>query len=583
MQLGVEGKTLMEVDEKEINRFWTKNYDKGVRDHIDYPEIPIYKLLEESAKKYPDKVVLVFFGKKITYKELNELSDRIAAFLMDMGVGKGSRVILDLPNTPHYVIAYYGVLKTGATVVQCNPLYTEREIRYIVDNSEAKMGFFVEFVYPRIKPLLDEGLLEKVIICKIEDYLPFPLNMLYPLKKEKVKIEKRDEVLYWRDVLKHPPTDKRGDVDPKEDIATFLYTGGTTGVPKAVMSTHYNLVSNAYQVLEWLPDKDPDEVFIGALPYFHSYGMTTSLNAPIAYGATIVLIPDPRDIKRILAAIQKYKVSIFCGVPTLYNAILNFPDLKKYDISSIKFCISGAAPLPVEVKREFERVTGGKLVEGYGLSETSPVTHANPLYGVNKEGSIGVPFPDTYAVVVDDEGRILPIGEIGELAIKGPQVMKGYWKMEEETKKVLINGWLLTGDMAKMDEDGYFYIVDRKKDMIIAGGYNIYPREVEEVLYEHPAVVEAAVVGVPDPYRGETVKAYIVLKEDAKGKVSEQDIISFCKERLAAYKVPKIVEFRDELPKSAVGKILRRVLREEEMKKLEAQKAVEEEKGEVKA
>ncbi|WP_456467948.1 long-chain-fatty-acid--CoA ligase [Archaeoglobus sp.] len=566
--LGVEGKTIMEVDEKEINRIWTKFYDEGVRDHVDYPEVPLYKLLENSVSRHPDKVALVFFGKKITYKQLDEMSDRVAGFLYELGVGKGSKVIVDLPNTPHYVAAYYGILKTGATVVQCNPLYTEREIRYILENSEAEYGFFVEMIYPRIRNLINEGKIKKAVICKIEDFLPFPLNFLYPLKKEKVNVDKRKEVVYWKDVLKAAPSKKRPEINPKEDVAIFLYTGGTTGVPKAVMSTHYNLVANAYQVLEWLPDKDEEnDVFIGVLPYFHSYGMTTSLNAPIAFGATIILVPDPRDIKRILESIQKYKVSIFCGVPTMYNAILNHPDLKKYDLSSIKACISGAAPLPIEVKREFERVTGGKLVEGYGLSETSPVTHANPLYGVNKEGSIGIPFPDTYAVVVDNEGKILPIGEVGELAVKGPQVMKGYWKMEEETKKVLVNGWLLTGDMAKMDEDGYFYIVDRKKDMIIAGGYNIYPREVEEVLYEHPAVLEAAVVGVPDPYRGETVKAFIVLKPEYKGKVSEDDIIKFCKERLAAYKVPRIVEFRDELPKSAVGKILRRVLRDEELKK----------------
>jgi long-chain acyl-CoA synthetase len=524
-------------------------------------------LLENSAEKYPDKTALNFIGKKISYKQLDELSDRIAAFLFDQGVGKGTKVMVDLPNTPHYVAAYYGILKTGATVVQCNPLYTEREIRYIAENSEAKMGFFLETIYPRIKGLIDEGKLEKVVICKIEEFLPFPLNFLYPLKKEKVNVEKRKEVLSWKDVMKYPPTKERGEVNPKEDVATFLYTGGTTGVPKAVMSTHYNLVANVYQTLEWVPDASSEDVFIGALPYFHSFGMTTSLNAPLAMGCTIILIPDPRDIKRILESIDKYKVSIFCGVPTMYNAIINHPDVKKYDLKSVKACISGAAPLPLEVKREFERITGGKLVEGYGLSETSPVTHANPVYGINKEGSIGVPVSDTLAVVVDDEGRILPVGEVGELAIKGPQVMKGYWKMEEETKKVLINGWLLTGDMAKMDEDGYFYIVDRKKDMIIAGGYNIYPREVEEVLYEHPAVVEAAVVGVPDPYRGETVKAFIALKPEYKGKVNEEEIIQFCKERLAAYKVPRLVEFRDELPKSAVGKILRRVLRDEEVKK----------------
>ncbi|MBO8180538.1 MAG: long-chain fatty acid--CoA ligase [Archaeoglobus sp.] len=566
--LGVEGKSITEIDEKEINRIWLKHYDEGVRPNIDYPEIPLYQILEETAKKYPEKTALIFLGKKITYRELDETSDRIAAFLKNLGVGKDSRVILDLPNTPHYVAAYYGILKTGATVVQCNPLYTEREIRYIQENSEAEYGFFVELVYPRIKNLIAEGKIKKAVICKIEDYLPFPLNILYPLKKEKVRIEKSEKVVYWKDVLKTPPTKERGSVNPKEDVATFLYTGGTTGVPKAVMSTHSNLVANVYQTLEWVVDRSPDDVFIGVLPYFHSFGMTTSMNAPIANGSTIVLIPDPRDIKRILESIQKYRATIFCGVPTMYAAILNHPDLKKYDLSSVKACISGAAPLPVEIKKRFEEITGGKLVEGYGLSETSPVTHANPIYGVNKEGSIGVPFPDTYALVIDDEGKVLPPGEVGELVIKGPQVMKGYYKMEEETKKVLVNGWLLTGDMAKMDEDGYFYIVDRKKDMIIAGGYNIYPREVEEVLYEHPAVVEAAVVGVPDPYRGETVKAYIVLKPEYRGKVTEQEIIQFCKERLAAYKVPKLVEFRDELPKSAVGKILRRVLREEEVKKM---------------
>lgn len=332
------------------------------------------------------------------------------------------------------------------------------------------------------------------------------------------------------------------------------------------MLTHFNLVANVYQVKEWLPDLSEKDVFAGALPYFHVYGMTTSMNTPIALGAKIVLIPDPRDIKRILDSIEKHRITIFCGVPTLFNAINNYPGVEKWDLSSIRACISGAAPLPIEVKREFERITGGKLVEGYGLSETSPVAIVNPVYGLNKEGSIGIPVSDTYAVVIDDEGRILPVGEVGELAIKGPQVMKGYYKMEEETAKALVNGWLLTGDMAKMDEDGYFYIVDRKKDVIIAGGYNIYPREVEEVLYEHPAVLEAAVVGVPDKYRGETVKAFVVLKPEYRGKVTEKEIEQFCRERLAAYKVPKIIEFRDELPKSAVGKILRRVLREESTK-----------------
>jgi long-chain acyl-CoA synthetase len=561
----VVGKNLREVSGEEIEKIWVKHYDDGVRAKIDYPEIPLYKILEDSATKHPQKVALDFIGKSLTYKELDEMSDRVAAFLLSNGVKK-SRIIIGMPNTPHYVATYFGILKTGSTVVQCNPLYTERELRHIAENSEAELMFAYEVMYPKLKSLIDDGTLKKVIICKIEDYLKFPLNKLYALKKEKVKIDSRPELLYWKDVMGFAPSKERVQIEPKEDVAVFQYTGGTTGLPKAVMLTHYNLIANAYQVVEWVPDISPEDVFLGALPYFHSYGMTTSMTAPILAASKIVLIPDPRDLKRILGSIDKHKVTIFCGVPTMYNAILNYPEVNKYNLRSIKACISGAAPLPVEVKRKFEEITGGKLVEGYGLSETSPVTHGNPFYGLNKEGSIGIPFPDTISVVVDDEGKILSIGEVGEIAIKGPQVMKGYYKMEEETKATLVNGWLLSGDIGKMDEDGYFYIVDRKKDMIIAGGYNIYPREVEEVLYEHPAVLEAAVIGVPDPKRGETVKAFVVLKEGYS--VTAEEIEKFCREHLAAYKVPRMIEFRKELPKTNVGKVLRRILKEEELKKV---------------
>jgi len=559
------GKNLNEVSDEEIERVWVKSYDEGVRAELEYPVIPLYDFLENSAKNYPNAVAADFIGKSITYKELNDLSNRVASFLYENGIKKG-RVILGMPNTPHFLAVYYGILKTGSTVVQCNPLYTERELRHIADNSESKMMFAFEAMYPRLKPLLDDGSLEKVVICKIEDFLKFPLNLLYPLKKEKVKIDSRPEVLYWKDVTRYPPSQDKAELDPEEDVAVFQYTGGTTGLPKAVMLTHFNLVANVYQLMEWFADLSNRDVFIGALPYFHSYGMTTSMNLPIALGAKIVLIPDPRDLKRILDSIQKHKATIYCGVPTMYNAINNYPEVGNYDLTSIKACVSGAAPLPIEVKKRFEEITGGKLVEGYGLSETSPVTHANPINGINKEGSIGLPISDTLAVVVDDAGNILPVGEVGEIAIKGPQVMKGYYKMEEETKSTLINGWLLTGDIGKMDEDGYFYIVDRKKDMIIAGGYNIYPREVEEVLYEHPDVLEAAVIGVPDLKRGETVKAFIVLKEGST--TTAEDIEKFCRERLAPYKVPRIIEFRSELPKTNVGKVLRRVLKEEELKKL---------------
>ncbi|AIY89437.1 long-chain-fatty-acid--CoA ligase [Geoglobus acetivorans] len=567
--LGVEGKLITEIDPKDINQFWEKSYDSGVPSEIEIPEIPLYELLDRTAEKFPDKIAIDFLGKKLKYGELKELSDRVAGFLKSLGVGRGSRVVIDMPNTPHYVIAYYGILKTGATVVQANPLYTERELRHIAENSEARIFFAVENAFSKVYELKKEGIIDRIIVCRIEDYLPFPLNFLYRLKKEKVNIPKDDGIAFWTDVVKSDLISSPEKVDPKEDIAVFQYTGGTTGLPKAAMLTHYNLVANTYQIIHWLPEFSEKDVVSGILPYFHVYGMTTSMNMPIAVGAKIVMLPDPRDIKRILNAIEKHGITLFFGVPTLFNAINTHPDTPKKNLRSIRACISGSAPLPLEVKREFERITGGKLVEGYGLSETSPVTHVNPIYGTNKEGSIGIPIPNTYALVIDEEGKVLPVGEIGELAIFGPQVMKGYYKMEEETRKTLVSGWLLTGDMAKMDEDGYFYIVDRKKDVIIAGGYNIYPREVEEVLYEHPAVLEAAVVGVPDKYRGETVKAFIVLRPEHRGKVSEKDIEQFCRQKLAAYKVPRIIEFVDELPKSAVGKVLRRVLRDQEVKKME--------------
>jgi len=574
--LGVEGYNIVangERIEKDIKKVWLKFYDSHVRATLSYPEIPLFELLESSSKKFSDNIICNFLGKELKYREMDILSDKVASYLYELGIGKGDKVIINLPNTPHYIATYYGILKTGAIVVQSNPLYTEREIRYVAENSEAKVGFFIDFSYPRIRKLIDEKVIEKVVICKIDDYLKFPLNIFYKLYKlkelkKRVKIEDRKEIIFWRDVIEYRPSKRREEINPREDVAVFQYTGGTTGIPKAVMLTHFNLIANVKQVIEWLPYKSDKEVFAGALPYFHSFGMTTSMNAPITLGAKIIIFPDPRDIKRVLSYIHKYRITIMCGVPTFFNAIVNHPKVRNYDLSSLKACISGAAPLPIELKREFEAVTGAKLIEGYGLSESSPVTHANPFNGINKERSIGIPFPDTLAVIVNEEGRILSAGEIGEIAIKGPQVMKGYYKMSEETAKTLINGWLLTGDIAKMDEDGYFYIVDRKKDLIIAGGYNVYPREVEEVLYEHPAVIEAAVIGVPDKYRGETVKAFIVLREEYRGKVKEEEIIKFCKERLAPYKVPKIVEIRDELPKSAIGKILRRALREEEISKL---------------
>ena len=556
--MDVVGENIGEIAGPDVDRVWVKYYDEGVPDTITYPCIPAYRILEDAAKRDPGNLAAIFFGNRITYGQLMDASEKVTAFLFDAGIEKGDRIVVPLPNTPHYAVITAGIMKAGGIVVQCNPIYTEREIRYIVENSGARMMFCLDMLYPNVRPILEDGKLELVVLCSIQDYIAGAIPPDPP--------EKRSDLAVWKEVVKGRRAERTVEINPKEDVAMLQYTGGTTGKPKGVMLTHFNLVANAYQSALWDPKASPDDVGLGVLPVFHVYGMTMA-NAAAVIGSTSIPIPDPRNWELLMQSIQNYRVTTFPGVPTMFAALLNHPRFHEYDFSSLRWCTSGAAPLPLEIKKRWEEETGVKLVEGYGLSEASPVTHINPVYGYSKAGSIGIPVADTYAVVVDDEGNILPPGEVGELAVYGPQVMKGYWKMEEETKKVLVNGWLLTGDMAKMDEDGYFYIVDRKKDMIIAGGYNIYPREVEEVLYEHPAVMEAAVVGVPDPYRGETVKAFIVLKPEYRGKVSEEEIIKFCRERLAAYKVPRLIEFRDELPKSAVGKILRRVLRDEELKK----------------
>ncbi|MET1124392.1 MAG: long-chain fatty acid--CoA ligase, partial [Archaeoglobaceae archaeon] len=549
--LGVEGRNLSELEAEDIRRVWLKFYDDGVKPSLEYPEIPAYRILESAAERFGNKTAAIFLGNRITYSQANDASDKVAKFLADRGVEKGDRVIVCLPNTPHYSAIAAGIMKVGGIVVQCNPLYTRSELEFLAKDSGAKGIFYFDAVHPNVSPLVGE-LLDFAVSCSIQDFVP---------GASKPPEVRKGDFFTWDDVMKCEKTDRRAKIDPKNDVAMLQYTGGTTGKPKGVMLTHYNLVVNATQVLNWDPKASPDDVGIGVLPVFHVYGMTM-LNVATLIGSTVIPVPDPRNYPVILEIIQAFRVTTLAAVPTMYVGMLSVLEEKNYDVSSLRICTSGAAPLPVEVKRRWEEVTGKRIVEGYGLSEASPVTHCNPLYGLNKEGSIGIPMPDTFAVVVDDDGYVLEPGEVGELAVFGPQVMKGYWKMEEETKKVLINGWLLTGDMAKMDEDGYFYIVDRKKDLIIAGGYNVYPREVEEVLYEHPAVLEAAVVGVPDPYRGETVKAFVVLRPEYRGKVTAEDLEKWCRERLAPYKVPKLWEFREELPKSMVGKVLRRVLRE---------------------
>ncbi len=556
---------------------WLKFYDEGVPATIDYPDKPLYWTLEEAARKYPHNTATIFMGAKLTYRELNDLADRFAAALADLGVKKGDRVSIHLPNCPQFVIAYYGALKAGAVVVPTNPLYVEREIEHQLNDSGAETIVTLTKFYPVVRRVKERTKLKNIIVTNIKEYFPPLIKLLFTLFKEKKEghrppIPEEPGTYFFQDLMaKYPPTPPEVEIEPEEDLALLQYTGGTTGIPKGAMLTHKNMLVNAIQVRHWMTGlEEGKEVLLAVLPFFHVYGMTVCMNMPIYLGAAMVLLPQFK-VKEVLEAINKYKPTLFPGVATMYVAINNYPEVHKYDISSIKACIAGAMPLPYEVWTKFEEITGGKLVEGYGLTEASPVTHCNPIYGLRKP-CIGIPFPDTEAKIVDLETgeKELPVGEVGELAVRGPQVMKGYWNMPEETEMVLKpDGWLLTGDIAKMDEDGYFYIVDRKKDMILSGGYNIYPREIEEVLYAHPKVKEVAAVGVPDEYKGEVPKVFIVLKEGETA--TEEEIIAYCRENLAKYKVPKYVEFRKELPKTMVGKILRRVLAEEERKKMAAQ------------
>ncbi|MCM3720564.1 long-chain-fatty-acid--CoA ligase [Solibacillus isronensis] len=559
-------------------KVWLASYPKEVPHSIELPEIPVHQFLTQAFESMPNKVAIHFMGRELTYKELYESALKFANYLHSLGVEKGDRVAIMLPNCPQAVIAYYGTMYAGGVVVQTNPLYTERELQYQMADSGAKVILVMDILYPRAMKILHETNIENVIVTGIKDYLPFPKNLVYPFIQKKqygfsVRVEHSGTNHLFTEIMKMAKTDKiEQEFDFENDLALLQYTGGTTGYPKGVMLTHKNLIANTLMCDAWMYKcKKGEETILGILPFFHVYGMTTVLILSVMQQGKMVLLPK-FDAEQALKTIDKQKPTLFPGAPTMYIGLLNHPDLAKYDLSSIKACLSGSAALPLEVQEKFEELTGGRLVEGYGLTETSPVTHANPIWDHRINGSIGLPWPNTEAVILrSGEAEVLPVGEIGEIAVKGPQVMKGYWNRPEETAMTFADGWFLTGDLGYMDEKGYFYVVDRKKDMIIAGGFNIYPREVEEVLYEHEAIQECVVAGIPDPYRGETVKAYIVLKE---GKtVTEKELNEYCRKNLAAYKVPRIYEFRQELPKTAVGKILRRTLIEEEKQKMAQQEA----------
>jgi long-chain acyl-CoA synthetase len=550
-----------------VEKPWLKHYDEGVPAHIDYPQVPLYYFLEESARKYPDKPCTVFKGATISFREMSQLTDRLAAGLAELGVKKGDRVGIFMPNTPQFVEAYFAVLKLGAVVVATNPLYTPREIEHQVNDAGIEVMLVMSNFYNLIKETQPKTKLRKIVVTNIKEALPPVLSFLFGLTKEKkggFRVQLAEGDIWMKElVARHKPEDRpKTEVSP-DDIALFQYSGGTTGVSKGAVAMHRNLVANSLEMRYWITSaKDGEETVLMAIPLFHVYGMVAGMNFGLATGASLVMIPNPRDLKDVLTSIQKYRPTIFPGVPTLYNAINNHPDVQagKYNLSSIKACISGSAPLMRETKDRFETLTGGKLFEGYGLSEAPTATHCNPMFGENRAGSIGLPLPDVDARIVslDDGVTDLPLGEIGELVIKGPQVMKGYHNMPTETENTLRDGWLYTGDIARMDEDGYFYIVDRKKELIKPGGYQVWPREVEEVIMENPKVLEVGVAGVPDPYRGETVKAWVVLKPGETA--TEEDIKDWCRDHMAKFKVPTLVEFRNELPKTTVGKILRREL-----------------------
>ena len=555
-----------------MDRPWYRHYNGRVPQEIEFPNWPLPVLVARTAEKYAGNTATEFFGAKLTYKELWDQVLRMAAALRGMGVTKGTRVAIMLPNCPQTMIAYYATLYLGGVAVMTNPMYVEREMEHQWNDSGSEVLFVLDHLYPKAEKVLPSTKIHTVVATSLREYLPFLFKHLYPIKAKKqnlfmaVPYDGRRVVNFSEMIAKASPLK-----DPCEatldDLALLQYTGGTTGVAKGVMLSHRNILANVLQVAAWFPDfRWGRERLVAILPFFHVFGMTVCMNFSLYGGCTTIVVPR-FDADEFLKLLHKSKPTLFPGVPTIYVALLNHPKVKDHDLSSIRFCITGSAPMPVEVLTKFEQMTGCVIVEGYGLSEASPVTHVNPISGLRKPGSIGIPVPSTDARVVslEDGASDAPVGQPGELAVKGPQVMQGYWNMPDETAATLRDGWLYTGDIATMDEDGYFFIVDRKKDMIIAGGYNIYPREIDEVLYTHPKVLDAVTVGVPDPYRGETVKAFIVPKPGET--VTEEEIIQFCKSKLAAYKVPKAVEFRESLPKTMVGKILRKELRAEELRK----------------
>lgn len=552
---------------------WTKYYDSEVAITLNYPEVTLDALFRRSVENHPEAIALIFFGLEISYKQLGLYVNSLATALLDIGIQKGDSVALLLPNCPQYVMSYYAILSIGAVVVPVNPLSTEPELLHIFRDGQVRTAICLDLLAGRLENAREichaageHHLLAHTFYTALNEFMPLPIKALYHLSR-KISREAKTRLLrcVWFKTLIHKGTQPNhtSNLDLHHDAALLIYTGGTTGKPKGVMLSHYSLVANATQGVAWVQMEKKDRL-LAVLPIFHGFGMSVCMNAPLISGASCILIPR-FNVDDILKGIHRFHPTLFAGVPTMYIGLINHPRLNHFNLSSLRGCFVGAAPLAPEVKRQFEELTGSKLMEGYGLTEAVTALCANPYHGINKSGSVGIPFPDVTMRIRDIEtGEIdlLPL-QIGEIVLSGPDVMLGYYNRPQETATTIRDGWLYTGDMGYMDEDGYFFIVDRKKDMIITGGFNVYPREVEDVLYQHPAVKEASVIGIPDEYKGERVKAFITLRDGAT--IKEPEIISFCKEHLIPYKVPQEVEIRSELPMTAIGKILKRALRVEDI------------------
>ena len=565
-------------------RPWLRFYDEGVAPTISVPPLTVPDFLRHAAQAHPDHPATVFLGARLPYARLYAQANRFAHGLAAMGVRRGDRVAILLPNCPQAVIAYYAALSLGAVVVMTNPLYTERELERQWSDTEAAVAVVLDRLWPRVQKIRSRLSLRQVVVTGVQDYLSFPKNLLYPVKARRdgswVDVAYDDATVPFTGVMRGRPAADPGVPLQPGDLACLQFTGGTTGIPKGAMLTHRNLVTSVVQIRQFLlpGSRETEDRALAILPLFHAYGMTGIMNLGVHLAATLVLIPL-LDLNLLMDTIRRERPTFFLGIPALYTAINNYPGVDKMDLTSIKACFSGGAPLPVETVKRFEKLTGARICEAYGMTEATSVTHVNPRFGVRKFASVGVPIVGTDARIVDAEtgSRDLPAGEVGELVVRGPQVMEGYWRQPEETAQVLRatpgdsdGRWLFTGDLARMDEDGYFFIVDRKKEMILSAGFNVYPREVEEVLFEHPAVLDATVVGVPDRLRGERIKAFVILRPGATATAPQ--IIDFCRERLAPYKVPRAVEFRDSLPRLLTGKVSRRLLREEEIEKAARQR-----------